>query len=183
MTEKRNNEEGVQNGILVVFTGDGKGKTLASLGCALRASGYDMKTLIIQFMKGDGQSGEMKACEALFPNVEIHSFGIGFLYEGDDREPHREMVRKAWRFMERRLKKEQYDILVLDELSVVLDLDLFPVEKVITFFSERDANLHVIVTGRNAPPAIIEAADVVTEMREVKHIYHEGVPAIIGLDY
>ncbi len=172
-----------KKGITIIFTGDGKGKTTAALGVALRASGYGMNTLMIEFIKEQGKSGEQKICPSLLKNVDIYPFGMGFIFRGDDPRPHMEMAEQAWFFMEETLQKKRYNILILDELSVVLCLGLLPVDKVINFLIQKDDALHVIITGRDAPPELIKMADVVTEMREIKHIYREGVTAIQGLDY
>jgi len=170
-------------GIIIIFTGDGKGKTSASLGVALRASGYGMKTLMIEFIKEQGRSGEQKVCPGLLKNIEIHPFGMGFIFRGDDPRPHMEMAENAWMFMEEMLQKNTYHILILDEITVVLNLGLFPVEKVVNFLIKRDENLHVIITGRDVPKELIKMAHIVTEMKEIKHIYREGITAIKGLDY
>jgi cob(I)alamin adenosyltransferase len=172
-----------KKGITIIFTGDGKGKTTAALGVALRVSGYGMNTLMIEFIKQQGKSGEQKICPSLLKNVDIYPFGMGFIFRGDDPRPHMEMAEQAWFFMEETLQKKRYNILILDELSVVLCLGLLPVDKVVNFLIQKDDALHVIITGRDAPPELIKMADVVTEMKEIKHIYREGVTAIQGLDY
>ena len=172
-----------KKGITIIFTGDGKGKTTAALGVALRASGYGMNTLMIEFIKEQGKSGEQKICPSLLQNVDIYPFGMGFIFRGDDPRPHMEMAEQAWFFMEEKLQKKKYNILILDELSVALCLGLLPVDKVVNFLIQKDDALHVIITGRDAPPELIKMADVVTEMKEIKHIYREGVTAIQGLDY
>jgi len=170
-------------GIVIVFTGNGKGKTSSALGIALRAGGHDMKTLIIQFLKEDGMSGEQKACRSIDKNIDIYSFGKGFVFRGDDPAPHIEAVEMGWNFMKNQLSMKKYNILILDELNVAISLGLFPVNKVIDFLREKDNMLHVIITGRGAPSELIESAHIVTEMKEIKHIYNQGVTAIAGLDY
>jgi cob(I)alamin adenosyltransferase len=172
-----------KNGLIVIFTGDGKGKTTAALGVALRASGHGMNTLMIEFMKEEGKSGEQKVCPEILGKVDIYPFGMGFVFRGDDPRPHMEIVENAWLFMEEMLSKKKYQILVLDEISVVLSLGLFSVDRVIDFLMLKDDALHVIITGRDAPPELIKIADIVTEMKEVKHIFKEGASATLGLDY
>jgi len=172
-----------KKGIIIIFTGDGKGKTSASLGVALRASGYGMKTLMIEFIKEQGKSGEQNVCPSLLKDIDIYPFGMGFIFRGDDPRPHMEIAENAWLFMEEMLQKNNYNILILDELAVVLNLGLLPVEKVIDFIKKRDEKLHVIITGRDVPKELIKMAHIVTEMKEIKHIYREGVTAIKGLDY
>ena len=172
-----------KKGIVVVFTGNGKGKTTAALGIALRASGYGMKTLMIEFIKEKGKSGEQEVCPALDKNIEIYPFGMGFVFRGDDPRPHMAMAEEAWFFMEETLREKKYDILILDELSVVMNLGLLTMDRVTTFLAKKADGLHVIITGRNAPEEIINLADLVTEMREIKHVYQQGVTAIKGIDY
>lgn len=172
-----------KKGIIVVFTGNGKGKTSAALGVALRASGHGMKTLMIQFIKEKGKSGEQEVCPSLNKNIEIYPFGMGFVFRGDDPRPHIAMAEEAWFFMEETLQEKKYDIVILDELSVVLNLGFLTMERVTGFLAKKVDNLHVIITGRDAPKEIINFADVVTEMREIKHIYLQGVTAIKGIDY
>ncbi|OPX98935.1 MAG: Cob(I)yrinic acid a,c-diamide adenosyltransferase [Syntrophorhabdus sp. PtaU1.Bin002] len=172
-----------KKGITIVFTGNGKGKTTAALGVALRASGRNMKTLMIQFIKEKGTSGEHNICPAILGNIEIYPFGTGFVFKGDDLRPHIDMAEQAWSFMERTIGERGFDILILDELAIALNLGLLTIERVMAFLAGKSDDLHVVITGRNAPREIIEFADVVTEMTEIKHVYRKGVSAIKGLDY
>ena len=172
-----------KKGIIVVFTGNGKGKTSAALGIALRASGHGMKTLMIQFIKEKGTSGEQEVCPSVNKNIDVHPLGMGFVFRGDDPRPHIAMAEEAWYFMEETLGEKKYDILILDELSVVMNLGLLTAEKVTTFLARHIDSLHIIITGRDAPEEIINLADVVTEMKEIKHVYQQGVKAIKGIDY
>ncbi len=172
-----------KKGMIIVFTGNGKGKTSAALGIALRASGHRMKTLMIQFIKEKGKSGEQEVCPSVNKNIDIHPFGMGFVFRGDDLRPHMAMAEEAWYFMEETLKEKKYDILILDELSVVMNLGLLTMEKVTAFLARQVDGLYVIITGRDAPEEIINFADMVTEMKEIKHVYQQGVKAIKGIDY
>ena len=171
------------NGLIIIYTGNGKGKTTAALGIALRASGYGMNTLMVQFIKEEGQSGEQALCPSQLKNIEIYPFGKGFIFPGDDPEPHMEMVEKGWLFMENMLEAKRYNILILDELNVALSLGLLPIKKVTDFLRKKDGELHVVITGRGALTERIELADIVTEMKEIKHVYNEGDTATLGLDY
>ena len=117
------------------------------------------------------------------PQIEVSAFGDTFFVPGDDPLPHRANARNAWRFMEERLSTCTYDLLVLDELALVLALDFLSMDEVIRFLDHKGSVLHVIITGRNAPHALIERAHVVTEMREVKHAYAIGWPAVEGIDF
>jgi len=172
-----------KKGVIIIFTGNGKGKTTAAIGVALRASGYGMNTLMIEFIKESGRSGEQKVCPAVVNNIDVFAFGMGFIFRGDDPRPHMEVAENAWLFVEEMLRSKKYQILILDELNVVLSLGLLPVQKVETFLREKDSALHVIITGRDAPRELVKMADIVTEMKEIKHAFSEGVPAIQGLDY
>jgi cob(I)alamin adenosyltransferase len=173
----------IDKGIVITFTGNGKGKTTAALGVSLRAAGHGMKTLMIQFIKEKGKSGEQNICPSFLQSVEIYPFGIGFIFRGDDPRPHMEIAEQAWIFMEERLKQKKYQLLVLDEIAVVLNLGLLPLEKITNFLRKRDDELHVILTGRDMPAEIERMSDIVTEMREVKHHFRDGTPATKGLDF
>lgn len=181
--KKKAGQTGKGDGVIIIFTGAGKGKTTAALGCALRASGYGMKTLVVQFMKGEGNSGETMVCPGVLNDIEIRSFGAGFLLPGDDPDAHRRAAEEAWAYVEKRMNRRTYDILVLDELAVVLDHGLLVQEKVIECLAMAKGDGHIIITGRNAPSGLMEIADVITEMRDVKHMYRNGRPAVRGLDY
>ncbi|MBA4391026.1 MAG: cob(I)yrinic acid a,c-diamide adenosyltransferase [Syntrophus sp. (in: bacteria)] len=172
-----------RKGLIIVYTGDGKGKTTAALGAALRASGRGMKTLMIQFLKEKGTSAEQDISAPLLENIRIHSFGKGFIHDGDDMGPHRERVEAGWRFLEEELKHGPYDILILDEIASALNFRLLSIDKVITFLTEMQGTLHIILTGRNMPEELVEIADTVTEMKEIKHAYRKGIDATPGLDY
>jgi cob(I)alamin adenosyltransferase len=183
MTDRKRVEGEQRRGTIILFTGDGKGKTTAALGCALRAAGRGMKTLVIQFLKDRGASGEHLLPSSLSTSIQIYPFGAGFLREGDNLGPHRAVVIEAWEKMERLLREDNFDLLVLDELAFVLQAGLFPEETVLTFLNGRETSLHVIITGRGAPQPLIDRADIVTEMREVKHPFRHGAAAVPGIDF
>jgi cob(I)alamin adenosyltransferase len=172
-----------RKGLILIYTGDGKGKTTAALGAALRASGRGMKTLVIQFLKEKGTSAEQDIDLPLSENIRIHALGKGFIHDGDDIEPHREIAEADWRFLEEELQKGPYDILILDEIASALNFRLLSIDKVVNFLRNKEATLHVILTGRNMPEALVELADTVTEMKEIKHAYGQGINATPGLDY
>lgn len=173
--------KGGKKGLIIVFTGDGKGKTTAALGCALRAAGYGMKTLMVEFIKEEGKSGEQRVCPSMLKYIDIHAFGTGFAFMGEDIRPYMEVIEKGWIFMQEELKKSKYDLLILDELNLVLSLRLLPFEKVHEFLIEKDEGLHVIITGRDAPKELIKMADIVTEMKEVKNLARPS-GKVLGLD-
>ncbi len=173
-------------GLVIVFTGDGKGKTTAALGIALRAAGHKMFVSIIQFVKNQSSTGEIQAAERLMPEVEIVSLGKGFVNCCGDRMPldeHRRAAQEALRLAHQRMLSGSWDILVLDEINTAASLGLIDVQDVISLIQEKPGKLHLILTGRNAHPDVIAAADLVTEMRNIKHPYDRGIPACQGIDY
>lgn len=172
-----------RKGLIIVYTGDGKGKTTAALGAALRAANRGMKTLVIQFLKEKGASAEQDISPSLSNHITIYPCGKGFIFDGDDMTPHKEAAEGGWRFMEEELKRNQYDLLILDEIAAALNLHLLSTETIKTFLTRKDGVLHVILTGRNMPEELIEIADTVTEMKEIKHAYHKGIDATPGIDY
>jgi cob(I)alamin adenosyltransferase len=170
-------------GLIIVYTGDGKGKTTAALGAALRAASRGMKTFMIQFLKEKGASAEQDILSPLSDKITIYPCGKGFVFDGDDKTPHKEAAEAGWRFMEEELKRNKYDILILDEVAAALNLRLLSAENIKTFLTNKDRTSHVILTGRDMPEELIEIADTVTEMKEVKHAYQKGIDAIPGIDY
>ncbi len=172
--------------MVIVFTGDGKGKTSAALGTALRAYGHNLSVSLIQFIKGSGATGESLAAERLGPRFEFLSLGNGFVNGTDDartREAHVRAAEEAFAVARQRVVSDSWDIVILDEINNAVALGLLDVDRVLTLVRERPPHLHLILTGRNAHPAVIAAADLVTEMRAIKHPYDEGRPAVRGIDF
>jgi cob(I)alamin adenosyltransferase len=170
-------------GLIIVYTGNGKGKTSAALGAALRAACHGMKTFMIQFFKEKGASAEQDITPSLSEKITIYPCGKGFVFDGDDIAPHKEAAEAGWRFLEEELKHNKYDLLILDEIAAALNLHLLSTENIQTFLTQKDGALHVILTGRDMPEALIEIADTVTEMKEIKHAYQKGIDAAPGIDY
>jgi len=174
-----------RRGLVIVFTGDGKGKTTVALGIALRAIGRGRKVLMIQFIKGTMNSGEIDAAQCLVPHLEIVQVGKGFVgIMGDKlpRQAHVQAARDGLTLVREKARSDQYDILILDEINNAMHLGLLSVDEVLAFIREKPARLHLVLTGRDAPPQIIEAADLVTEMRNIKHPYDAGLTAYLGLE-
>lgn len=176
-------------GLVIVYTGDGKGKTTAALGMALRAVGHGMHVLMIQFIKGSHRYGETMAAKYL-PGLDIRSLGKGFIFSGlsvNELEKHRAAVTEAWETAKDAAFSGRYDMLILDELNYVVGnaelRTLLSVEELLEFLKKKPAGLHVIITGRNAPDELIEAADLVTEMKEVKHPFRLGIKATKGIEF
>lgn len=172
-------------GWIIVFTGNGKGKTTASLGMALRAVGHDFHILMIQFIKGARQYGELEAARRLHPYFKIVRKGRG-LTNLRHREPTAEdirIARDAWDFSKREIASGKFDMIILDEINYVIDFQLIPVEEVLQAIGNKPQMMHLVLTGRNAHPKIIEIADLVTEMKELKHPYTKGIKAQKGIEY
>ncbi|GAB4331817.1 MAG: cob(I)yrinic acid a,c-diamide adenosyltransferase [Calditrichia bacterium] len=174
-----------RQGLVIVYTGNGKGKTTAALGMALRAVGYDWKILMVQFIKGDWVYGELESYQKLAPNFELYRMGKGFVRILGDKKPiedHVKAAEEALAFVKENLNK-QYDLIILDEINVALREQLVKIENVLELVKDKPKHLHLVFTGRNAPEELIEAADLVTEMKEIKHPYQKGILAQPGVDY
>jgi len=177
-------------GLVIVYTGDGKGKTTAALGLALRACGHGFRVLMVQFIKGDRVTGEGLAAPHL-PGFELRAMGEGFTLPGRSRKTwpeHRRAVAAAWAYVTERALSGDYRVVILDELNYVLShpelAEALPVEEVLDFLRRRPPGLHVVITGRRALPEIVAAADVVTTMEAVKHPWADlGLPAQRGIDF
>lgn len=179
-------EKETTRGLVIVYTGDGKGKTTAALGMCIRAVGYDWKVCIIQFIKGSWKYGEIKGITKLAPNVEFYRKGKGFVGIIDDKLPleeHQKAAREALEFTREKIHSGKYNLVILDEINVALNLKLLKLEDVKDLILNKPAQLHLVLTGRNAPPEIIELADLATEMKEIKHPYQKGILAQKGVDY
>lgn len=174
-----------EKGLIIVYTGAGKGKTTAAMGMALRAVGHNLKVLMAQFIKGSWQYGELKAIERLHPHFEIVPLGEGFL--GSDKEApspnHIQSVVDAWDFCKEKMRSGEFDMIILDEINYVIDYRLLPLKWVLDTLQTKPEGLHLVLTGRNAHPGIIEVADLVTEMREIKHPFKNGTKAQRGIEF
>jgi len=173
-------------GLIMVNTGDGKGKTTAALGTALRACGYGHRVLMIQFVKGPWKSGEQAAAARLAPEFELIKTGKGFFKIMGDRLPedeHREAARLGLELARERIQSGTYDLVILDEINNAVADGLLPIEPVLELLDTKPYETHVILTGRNAHPEVIERAHLVTEMTEVKHPYKQGIMAQKGIDF
>ena len=173
----------LKKGYVQVYTGNGKGKTTAALGQALRASGYGLRTIVIQFMKGSRDCGEIKAAELLRPYLTIEPMGRDCLIDHDHPLPaDYEYARKALKLAREHLARKEYDIVVLDEITVAVDFGLIDVKSVVDLMESRPDDVELILTGRYACPEVVDRADLVTEMVERKHYYQENVAERIGIE-
>ncbi|WP_412549661.1 cob(I)yrinic acid a,c-diamide adenosyltransferase [Sphingomonas sanguinis] len=172
-----------KKGLIIVHTGKGKGKTTAALGMVMRAVGHGMRVGMVQFVKGAMTTGEA-AVLARFPEVDFRAMGEGFTWNTQDRSRDIATARTAWEEVKRMIADPSYDLIVADELNIVLRYDYLPVDEVLEVLGTKGAMTHVVITGRNAPDALIEAADLVTDMTQVKHPFREqGVKAQKGIEF
>jgi cob(I)alamin adenosyltransferase len=175
-----------ENGLIIVFTGDGKGKTSAALGIALRAAGHKMYVSLVQFIKGSVLTGESRAAERLAPELELLSLGRGFVNccgSTTPLEEHRQAAREALEAARQRMQSGGWDILILDEINTAVSLGLLSVQEVLELLRCKPPKLHIVLTGRDARPEVVEIADMVTEMRCLKHPYEKGRSAGKGIDF
>lgn len=175
--------EKLTKGLVQVYTGNGKGKTTASLGLSLRAVGHDLKVYVIQFMKGSTDYGELETAKRLAPNLTIEQVGRSTFVSRDDPDPlDRRMAVDGFALARRIVLSGEYDLVVLDEINCVVDFGLVPFEDLKALVRDKPDHTELVLTGRCAHPGIVEIADLVTEMREVKHYYNTGEPARVGIE-
>jgi len=173
----------LEKGLVQVYTGNGKGKTSAAFGLALRAIGRGLKVYIIQFIKGGFDYGELYIADKL-PGLKLKAFGRGkFVSEKKPDKEDVDLAEEALKTAEEAVKSHEYDVIVLDEVNVALNLRLIKTERVLQLIREKPIQTELVLTGRKAPKEIIEAADLVTEMTEVKHPYNSGFRARKGIEY
>lgn len=173
----------VEKGLLIVNTGPGKGKSTAAFGLMLRALGRGFHVGVVQFIKGAWETGEKLALERFSDQIEWHTMGEGFTWETQDRARDVAAAERAWSKAKELMSREDIRLLVLDELNIALRYDYLPLDEVVETLRGRRADLHIVVTGRNAKPELIDAADLVTEMTLVKHHFAAGVKAQEGIEF
>ncbi|HUN48340.1 MAG TPA: cob(I)yrinic acid a,c-diamide adenosyltransferase [Stellaceae bacterium] len=172
-----------ERGLVILHTGTGKGKSTAAFGMVLRALGHGMRVGIVQFVKGAWKTGEREVLQRFPDLVTIKAMGEGFTWETQDRARDIAAARAAWEAAKAMIADPAYRLLLLDELNIVLRYDYLPVAEVVETLRAKPPDLHVIVTGRNAKPELIEIADLVTEMKLVKHPFRAGVKAQAGIEF
>ncbi|WP_197975990.1 cob(I)yrinic acid a,c-diamide adenosyltransferase [Sphingomonas sp. CFBP 13733] len=173
----------IEKGLLMVHTGPGKGKTTAALGMAVRMMGHGRKVGIVQFVKGAMTTGEKVIFDAFPDLVEFKPMGEGFTWDTQDRARDIAVAREGWDEVRRMILDPSYAMVIADEINIVLRYDYLPLDEVLAGFAARPAMTHVVATGRNAPDALIAAADLVTEMGQVKHPFRGGVKAQAGVEF
>ncbi|MDP7641626.1 MAG: cob(I)yrinic acid a,c-diamide adenosyltransferase [Alphaproteobacteria bacterium] len=172
-----------EKGLLMVHTGKGKGKSTAAFGLAVRAMGNDMRVGVVQFVKGKWQTGERAILEHFPERVTIRTMGEGFTWDTQDRQRDIAAAKAAWQAACEMMGDDSYDLIVLDELNIVLRYDYLPLADIVGALEGRRDGLHIVVTGRNAKQELIDAADMVTEMSEIKHHFKAGVKAQTGIEF
>jgi len=175
-----------KEGLVIVYTGNGKGKTTAALGLAMRAIGYEHKVCMLQFIKGSWHYGEMDSSKKLGPNFELIAVGKGFVGILDDnskREEHEKYAVEALKICKEKIFSEKYNVVILDEVNYAINLGLIDVQEIIKIIKEKPSSLDLVLTGRDVKKEIIELADLVTEMKEIKHPFKSGIKAKKGIDF
>ena len=169
--------------MIFIYTGNGKGKTTAAIGQAIRAIGYGKKVLMVQFIKSPKwPSGEEKTALNLRPFFKIRKFGEGFVLLKNNLQKHKEAAEKGWLYVKKAIESKKWDLVILDEINAAVDLQLLKISAIINFL-KKNKDSFIILTGRNAPKEFIEIADLVTEMKEIKHPYNRGMAAEKGVEY
>jgi len=177
-------ERSLEKGLVIIHTGNGKGKTTAALGMVLRSLGHGYRVAIVQFIKGAWEPAEKAAFSHWGDQIEFHALGEGFTWETQDRERDIQKAQQAWETALRFIQNPEFKLVLLDEVNVALKLGYLNVEQVLAGLNQKPTDCHVILTGRGAPTALIERADLVTEMTLIKHPFREqGVKAQPGIEY
>ena len=174
-------------GLVIINTGEGKGKTTAALGLALRAAGHGQKVLILQFIKGAWKTGEAKIMEKLKPEIEMEQLGRGFIKFVDDKPQitpkDRKNARESLRYTREKINTGKYDMIILDEINNIISYGLVRAEEVVKLIEGKPKELCVVLTGRGASDKLIDIADIVSEIKEIKHIFKKGIKAKKGIEY
>lgn len=173
----------IEKGLVMVHTGKGKGKSTAAFGVVFRAIGNDMRVGVVQFVKGKWGTGERKVLEAFPDQVEMTAMGDGFTWETQDRARDIQAAKQAWERAKEMIMDPKLDLVLCDELNIVLRYDYLDVNEVVEFLKTKPEMKHVIITGRNAKPELIDFADLVTEMEMIKHPFRSGVKAQVGIEF
>lgn len=175
--------KGVAKGLIAVFTGNGKGKTTAALGLAFRALGHDHRVCVIQFIKGSWKYGELEAARHFQPLLDFHVMGRGFTWKSDDLEKDKAAAREAWEFAVQTIRADKHELVILDELTYLSHYQIIAEEEILAVLKDKPPAMHIAITGRYASESLIALADLVTEMREIKHPFQNGIKAQKGMEF
>ena len=170
-------------GLTMIFTGNGKGKTTAALGLAFRALGHDFPVSIIQFIKGSWKYGELESAKRFEELLDFHVMGKGFTWQSENLEEDIKAAREAWEFAAKTILADKHRLIILDELTYLIKYDMVPEEEILAVLQQKPQTMHVVITGRDASQGLIDFADLVTEMTEIKHPYQKGIKAQKGIEY
>ena len=170
-------------GLIILNTGYGKVKTTAALGMAFRTLGHGLPVCIIQFIKGTWKYGELYSAERFADLLEFHVVGKGFTWKSKDLESDRQTALEGWELAKAKIKEGRHSLVILDEFTYALNFKMVEKEEAIAFLKHKPEEIHVMVTGRDAPPALVEIADLVTDMRELKHPFRSGITAQKGVEF
>ena len=172
-----------EKGLLIVYTGAGKGKTTAALGMAIRCLGHGMNVAMVQFIKGAIDTAEERILKSFGQQVVFLRMGEGYTWETQDRERDAQVAQKAWAEVEKILQDPSFGMVILDELNIAIHHEYVSLEQVLKAVAKRPSSLHVVITGRGAKPELIEAADLVSEMKMIKHPFRKGIKAQKGVEF
>ena len=183
MSEVKKGKAQAGGGLVLLYTGDGKGKSTASFGQAMRAAGHGMKVCIIQFIKGKWQTGEAMSFARLADRVEFHVKGSGFTWLSDDKSAAIRAAEEAFAFAAEKIMSNRFDMVVLDELTYLITYGMVAENEVLELIKRRPAALHLVITGRGASENLMNAADLVSEIRMIRHPYEKGIEARKGIEF
>ena len=169
-------------GLTLIFTGNGKGKTTSALGLAFRALGHDYPVAIIQFIKGSWKYGELESAKR-FDLLDFHVMGKGFTWKSDNLDEDIEIAQKAWEFATETILANKHKLVILDELTYLITYKMVAEEDILKVIAQKPKDMHLIITGRGATQGLLDSADLVTEMKEIKHPYKNGIKAQKGIEF
>jgi len=170
-------------GLLIVMTGNGKGKTTSALGMAFRALGHGFPVCMVQFIKGSWKYGELISAKKFKGLFDLHVMGRGFTWKSDDLEKDKASAKEAWEYAKEIIKEGKHHLVILDELTYLITYNMVDIQDILKALLSRPSDMHIVVTGRGADKQLIDAADMVTEMRDIKHPYSKGIKAQRGIEY
>ena len=171
------------HGLTMIFTGNGKGKTTSALGLAFRALGHAFPVCIIQFIKGSWKYGELESAKRFADLLDFHVMGKGFTWQSEDLEEDIKAAREAWDFAAATIRAGKHRLVILDELTYLIQYDMVPEAEILAVLREKPEAMHVVITGRDASQGLVDFADLVTEMTEIKHPYKQGIKAQKGIEF